>query len=357
MDGEEFRRNLADFRSGYVALFLDAGTIYNNSIMDFVLLRTVPGDENYRYQLYRSVDSVDADADFDRAITSSVLEDLKQKNIDICAIVGDGLPTQFADLSEESEASIQNSHEHTSPHRDMRNIFFVYCSCHLLNLAFEDVLAASRFLDRCTRYVVNLGKALRTKRARLALRANCPTFSRTRWCHVHVLTAFCARHYTGIQSLYITMPMELFGYAVLVEPISVLMGQFESRGMLFYKRTAALRSFYVRINRLQTKFSQGDYMSRLCELIKSAVEARFSRHNRDIEFVANYLGERTEPDERHLVVIRRSGHLKDFFEALLNERVLNDILDRESDVMEHREEEDEAEEDEDEESLAHRQTE
>jgi hypothetical protein len=87
---------------------------------------------------------------------------LDKDKITVHSIVGDGLAAQRAALSHEVEHSIQNDEgPFTIALPAVRKIYYIYCSCHLLNLAFEDILQSSPFLSHCSDYVQSLATTLR----------------------------------------------------------------------------------------------------------------------------------------------------------------------------------------------------
>jgi hypothetical protein len=91
IDAVQLENNLQLFQRGYAHRSLDAGTIHVNSLVGFVLLRTENLSKRCDFLLDRSVDSIEANADFDKMRACSAIRDLKARNIVVRSIVGDGL--------------------------------------------------------------------------------------------------------------------------------------------------------------------------------------------------------------------------------------------------------------------------
>jgi hypothetical protein len=348
IDAVQLENSLQLFEKGYVHLSLDAGTIHVNSIVDFVLLRTENLSKKSDFLLYRSVESIEANADFYRTRTCNVLRDLRARNIVVRSIVGDGLAAQLSALCHERPQSIQNNLDFLLCYPYVRNVYFIYCSCHLLNLAFKDILAASPFPSTCRDYVQHVGNSLRTKERRRVLRARCPTFSETRWCHIYLMIEFLAKHWQPIIHLGFALPIELLGFAALIEPIFRLFGQFESRSTLFYMREEKLVCFYARIEQLKRKFEHIDSIVEAADLIVAAVRVRFAEQNDDLAQVADFLGTRGD----HASVVKEAmesvSGIEAFYEALLAEEEVNEMItaDMGVDRLEEEDEEDDPEEEE-----------
>jgi hypothetical protein len=58
--------------------------------------------------------------------------------------------------------------------------------------------------------------------------------SPTRPCHRYFLCRIFAKHYQSILDLGMRIPRELFAFGFLVEPLSVLVSEFEDRNTRFF---------------------------------------------------------------------------------------------------------------------------
>jgi hypothetical protein len=146
------------------------------------------------------------------------------------------------------------------------------------------------------------------------VKARCPAFSPTRWCHVYLLVVFIVKHYQAIVNSGIALPLELFGFGALIEPIFHLMGQLEQQSARFYMREHKLRCFPVKIDELKGKFDTLPFFEEAANLVSSAVAARFAVENRDLALVADFFAapsHRSTPDQP-------PGRVEAFLEALLN---------------------------------------
>jgi hypothetical protein len=343
-DGIGLTAAIVQFRSYFVHLSLDAASFHGNKILDFVLLQSDPRTRCIDYFLFDSQEISHGTQEFYATTTAEVITRLKENDIRIVSIVGDGLSSQIGALSPTAPSSIQNSDLYLSRFPYIRNILYIYCSCHLLNLALHDALDRSVFLRNCERYVNSLARILRKSENRQMIGRRCPTYSPTRWCHAYLLVCFFARHRQVILAQGISIPHEIFGYGALLEPLFVLMGKFENRRGRFYMRERQLAKFHARMRQLATKYQHETYFPICCQLLSNCVFLRFAAENHDLSLVAHALTARSkfgsldalEPSQKEALF------LDGVYEEIRNEEaVARAVVASSSELPESEEEEEE----------------
>jgi hypothetical protein len=159
---------------------------------------------------------------------------------------------------------------------------------------------------------------------------------------------FLAKHRQRIIHLGFALPIQLLRFAALIEPISLLFGQFETRSTVVDMREEKLVCFSARIEHLKRKFEHIDGILGAADLIVAAVRVRFAEQNDDVAQLADFLGMR----EDHASVVNEAmepvSGIEGFYEALLAEEEVNEMItaDTEVDRLEEEEEEDDPEEEE-----------
>jgi hypothetical protein len=116
---------IREFQSGFVHLSLDAATIQGNSVLDFILRRTMAGSPTTDYVLFESVGVERSTQKFYMETTAVIIERLSASGIRIHSIVGDGFSSQLRGLSPESQSSIQNSAEYIGRCPSVAGIFYI----------------------------------------------------------------------------------------------------------------------------------------------------------------------------------------------------------------------------------------
>jgi hypothetical protein len=188
-DASNVHELLQNFQTGDVHLSIDAGTIHGNSVLDFILLRSLPGALAMDYGLFESTESPTSTQKFYMDRTLDVIQRLSTAGIRIRSIVGDGFSSQLLGLSPSSETSIQNTAEYIARCPSVENMFYIYCSCHLLNLALKDAIHLWSFLTACHDSILVIASSLRKKQNVRLIKRRCPRYSLTRWCHEYLLCA------------------------------------------------------------------------------------------------------------------------------------------------------------------------
>jgi hypothetical protein len=327
IDADRLTQALDRFESGYVHLSLDASTLHAKSILDFVLLRSTASDPVTDFLLFESVTVTEASRDFYSSETFAVLERLRGRDIQIRAIVGDGLAAQVGALSPESRSSIQNSEEFISQAPWIRNILYIHCCCHLLNLAVQDALSISRFMSQCNAATLSLAHVLRKKENCRRIGARCPTYSKTRWAHVFLLCRFFAMHFEAIMAAGIEIPLQILGFGVVMEPVFKLISEFECRMTRFYMRERKLRCFVARMSKLKAKFNHVHYIVHCCDVLCAVVSLRFAHQDHELSLVADSLSVQSHHNEEDDVRISETVHyVESRYETILNDRVIAETV-------------------------------
>ncbi|KAK8878387.1 hypothetical protein M9Y10_005155 [Tritrichomonas musculus] len=84
---------------------------------------------------------------------------MKDHNCKVRAFVTDGMPAQKAAYDPTNKHSIQYSEGGTN-----RNIFFVYCRCHLINRVIEELIEKTPLMRKAKNKVRDLASFLRKKK-------------------------------------------------------------------------------------------------------------------------------------------------------------------------------------------------
>jgi hypothetical protein len=159
---------------------------------------------------------------------------------------------------------------------------------------------------------------------------------------------FVAKHWQPIIHLGCAWPIQLLGFAALIEPIFRPSGQFESRPTLFFMREEKLVCFSARIEHLKRKFEHIDDTVEAAHLIVAAVRAMFAEQNDGLAQVADFLGTRGD----HVSVVNEAmesvSGIEGFYEALLAEEEASEMItaDMEVDRPEEEKEDDDLHEEE-----------
>jgi hypothetical protein len=218
---------------------------------------------------------------------ADVIEKMARQNIHIRSIVGDGFSSQFYGLSPTSGTSIQNDLEYIHRCPAIEPVIYIYCNCHLLNLALHDALESSSFLQRCNQSIITWAHRLRQRDNCRAMRKRCPTYSPTRWCHVYLLCRFFGKHYQSILNLGMRIPPELFAFGLLVEPLFVLISEFEDQSTRFFMRERLLAKYDARMRSIAQKYSQVPYIVLSAELLRHTIFVRMAHQNHDLSLLAD----------------------------------------------------------------------
>jgi hypothetical protein len=314
---------LQRFTTDYAHLSLDAGSFHGKSVLDFLILRT-GSEHDTDFLLFQSFDVVKATLEFYKDTTASVIESLDSMSIKIHSIVGDGFSSQFQGLSPTSPKSIQNSDDYCQRLPTIRNIFYIYCGCHLLNLALHDALEASHALNSVDRYVDAIAKLLRKKEYWRTIEKRCPTFSQTRWCHAYLLCLFFAKNHQAILRAGLYIPNEVFAYGALLEPLFTLISEFESRKMRFWMRERKLATFFARLTALENKYFSFPFVAFHAKLLRLVVFVRFTEHNHDLSLLADALTWETKVSgfTRRIEPSLDESFMEKAMEAVLNDRAI-----------------------------------
>ena len=218
------RREIIDFSRLAVSLTIDGATINRVEALDFMLIGH--GYKNVcKTLLFKSVVMKRTKAEDYKRKVMRVVNDLDNKGLALTAIVADGLMRQRVAIDEKNAMSIQ--HERGGP-KFLKNVVYVYCRCHLLNLVIKDWLELSRTANKCHKYIGGLAVRLRKREAREALGAVCPEGVETRFCYDFRLVAFVLRNHDAISQLLAvegsSIPHIVFHYGCILEVIWHLIG-------------------------------------------------------------------------------------------------------------------------------------
>jgi hypothetical protein len=153
----------------------------------------------------------------------------------------------------------------------------------------------------------------------MALGARCPVFSETRWCHIYVLIVFLAKHYQDIVNLDFHLPMEVFAFGALIEPLFKWLERFEKRSTLFYMREQLLGWFFARLEELQKRFNDNPCIVEVVNLISAAVRARFTAQNNSLAQIADYIATGGDHTEALAPDLGKRYPVEKFYEDLLSD--------------------------------------
>jgi hypothetical protein len=339
----DVKRLLPFFRKGFVHLSLDAGTIHNMTVLDMLILRSdIHEGRSMDYLLIESIEVAESTQEFYMQQTARVIEQLMHDGIKIHSIVGDGFSSQFQGLNTLRPNSIQNSEEYIERCPGLRNIFYIYCACHLLNLVLSDALHFSAFMMRCSAAVTSLATLLRKRHYRRLIGRKCPTYSTTHWCHAYLLCCFFARMRQSILNAGVVIPEEILAYGAILEPIYILMCEFEGRHARFYMREKKLAHLYAELDRLAEKFAHRDYFTDLSRLLRAVVFLRFADQNHFLSLIAKSLSDESKmsTDEVLNEPVEPGHYLEGVLEDVLSERAVADLVIDSDEVRGKVEEED-----------------
>ena len=221
------RTGLVEFKSMEVNLVVDGATINHVETLDFILI--AHGYRNVcKSLLFKTVEMKSCTSDDYRLAVLTVMKELDDKGVTLCAITADGLASQRAAIDEQRPSSFQHDIDIPS---FARNVVYVYCRCHLLNLVIKDWLDTSLTAQKCHDYLRRLAVRLRRKDARTSIGRICPESIDTRFCYDFRLVTFIIRNAEKIAKLdaQISVPLLILQYGAILEVLWHLMGRFERR--------------------------------------------------------------------------------------------------------------------------------
>jgi hypothetical protein len=110
----------------------------------------------------------------------------------------------------------------------------------------------------------------------------------------------------------------------LVEPVFVLVSEFESNACRLFQRERKLVTFYTRMRYLAGKYGHIPDFAQTCDLLETVVFLKFAERNHDLSLVAHALSleSKTAPLEDIAVTDEQAFFLDRFFEAYLNDRAV-----------------------------------
>jgi hypothetical protein len=138
----------------------------------------------------------------------------------------------------------------------------------------------------------------------------------------------------------------IFAYAVLIEPLFILLSEFESRETRFHMRERKLATFYSRMKYLARKYNDVPDFAQSCVFLETMVFLKFAKQNHDLALLADGLTLRSKRIPLGSVdVSGEPPHLLDgFFESFRNDRTIAAAIGPDADVSVDEEEEEEEEE-------------
>ena len=182
-------QKLAELRNCEVSISIDSAVINHVSTLDVILIaHSYSGCETVLYK--EIVMSRCGIEDYQREI-GRIISELEKHRIKVNAIVSDGAASQRSAFDETRNGSLQNL-PGAKPFE--RNVRWIYCRAHLVNLVVSDWLRDSRSAARCHMIIGQLSVKLRKKEGRLALGAICPEQIATRFCYDYRIIRFLLRH-------------------------------------------------------------------------------------------------------------------------------------------------------------------
>jgi hypothetical protein len=155
-DAARLRARLSRFKDGFYHLSIDAAIVHGNSVFNIILLRTATNEPSVDYFLLDSINVIESTVEFYSSTVGAAIESPAYDRIHIRSIVGSGHSSQISALSPSFDSSTQNSLEYIERCPAITAIFYVYCNCHLVNLALADDFDRSSFLSQCNRAVMSL---------------------------------------------------------------------------------------------------------------------------------------------------------------------------------------------------------
>ena len=191
---EQLRNKVLDSCCGYCSLCIDAGTVGHNSNLDVVLYQ--PGVNPLLYEIVRGFKG-DYSSYF-QTIERIILE-LLSRNITIVALVTDNLCAQKKALNHNDPHSIMQY----SQVKAIRNILWIPCQCHVLNLALKDFLSMEEN-SHVVPIIQKLIKLFHKKLIKRAIQSVAPSFIETRWKNIFNILKWCVSHLRRIIAITTT---------------------------------------------------------------------------------------------------------------------------------------------------------
>jgi hypothetical protein len=118
---------------------------------------------------------------------------LKAKNVTLSGIVGDNLRAQVAGLAHWMPDSFQNitADENPSEHKA---VIYIPCCCHVLNLAFSDVIRNNEYFRKLTTEILAFSVILRKTELVRLFEARIPEVPTTRWIYLYDISKWLTKY-------------------------------------------------------------------------------------------------------------------------------------------------------------------
>ena len=310
-----YTETMKRFRNGLVSLSIDSATFNHKSIASIIAICSFP-NKPVETLLIENFEMPSSEFLQYKQIVSFTLNKLKNEhNLSIVSIVSDGFHSQRAAFDNEKRTSLQNE---PGVSFDIRKILYVYCRCHLVNLALSDLLANSKSMDKCHKLLIQISKLLRKTENRRILNAICPEAIATRFCYDYRIIKFILKHMQKIESLDIFIDPAIYVYGVLVEQLWKLIGFFEERNATLANSYGKILMFYNDLNRIEAKSMEyNQCLYKNAKLLKNIVKNRLSQQYA-LTLLAysltkegrNYFCPKTEELEQQQ---QETGIIEDFF--------------------------------------------
>lgn len=333
---EHCRTELNNFRTGITHLSIDSSTINRKSLVDIILICNFH-NRPVKTLIYDNHELKSSNLTEYKRIALNTIAKLYAENIKVMSIVSDGFSSQRAAFDIKKTSSFQNE---MLIGNNFRSIQYVYCRCHLLNLALKDLITKSHTIAQCHSALIEISNKLRKNEIRKKLGYQCPEPISTRFCYDYLIIKFIACHLDKIESQeMIQIDKAIFVYGVLVERLWFLIGEFESRDSTLSNTYGKILKFYDALKRIEEKaLYKNTCLNLNARLFRNLVQSRlyqqhslvliaFSLTKDGRNFFRSVVGYEENVEERQHEI----GIIEDFF--------FNSVVPSENEIFENSSEE------------------
>ena len=259
---------LQEFKRGKVRISIDSSTINHIQTVDIVLLCHKP-DKQVESLLYKELIINPTALEYRNSIVN-ILQSLDNIGINVISIISDGFKSQIAAFDPDQPTSFHKLNISSK----LKKVLFVYCRCHLLNLAINDLIKKSHGVKRCQVILIELSKKLRKTYYRKRIGAMCPEHVQTRFCYDFRIIKFIIRNLAKIQTLLdAEVDTSIFAYGVIMEKMWEIVGIFEERSATLANTYEKFLNFMNDLMRIEKKAHDinNSFLEMNCRLLRNIV--------------------------------------------------------------------------------------
>jgi hypothetical protein len=121
------------------------------------------------------------------------------------------------------------------------------------------------------------------------MKRRCPTYLPTRWSHSYFLYRWFTNHHQSILNLGFRIPDEIFALGFMIEPLFVLISEFENRKARLFTSERLLAKCLARLRNLVHKYEHIPHLASCSRLLRAMTFLSRSGQNHQLSLMAEAL--------------------------------------------------------------------